>query len=401
MESLVEDFPIIIGMTSIGVSLLTYKYGIKWYNNRLITFYCHDRNWKHLTNNININNDIKNKIRVMQYNILGNGYEDMFEYTNFRYRKWDYRFTRIMAQINAYNPDIICVQETTKSTYENYMKDDMHELGYNNYHVNKNISRERKGYNPVAMTVFYRNNIELINMTYIKFNGLINNYDYTDIIPLNLNNIYNNEYIGKLKYRSDAVMIMHMKYNDKDFIICNSHLFWNPKYSHVKSAQAMLLNKSIINTLKHDWNIDFNSVPIILGIDANSTPNNDNHSTGVYSIMTNGILNKLHQDHPYSKILANIKRKLKIKINSTDNYNEYVSKIDNFDINEDDISKYSFLKEVQFVKNLDDFKSELTWKSVYGIEKEPLYTTKTSDFCDTIDYIVKDIFTIYYDSIFK
>lgn len=53
-----------------------------------------------------------------------------------------------------------------------------------------------------------------------------------------------------------------------EFILANTHLFWNPKYEKIKLNQAKLLCKKI-----EEFNILH--IPVIISGDFNSMPNSD------------------------------------------------------------------------------------------------------------------------------
>ena len=75
--------------------------------------------------------------RIMTYNILTDriAMSTRHNYCKMEYRKWFYRFPRLLAQIQAYEPHIIGLQETTPTSYEHSLRNSF--IGYESIHASR------------------------------------------------------------------------------------------------------------------------------------------------------------------------------------------------------------------------------------------------------------------------
>eukprot|EP01084_Bolivina_argentea_P231624 390557_1 len=98
-----------------------------------------------LVEDIRMNQTKDNIVRVMSYNILADGpnyalgkWVDYCPYgkdgDRLAFRRWSYRGPRILAQIQCYKPDIICMQETTQHTFTSFFEPKLKALGYHGIH---------------------------------------------------------------------------------------------------------------------------------------------------------------------------------------------------------------------------------------------------------------------------
>eukprot|EP01083_Nonionella_stella_P204307 744891_1 len=115
---------------------------------RLVSMYRELRKLKHgdklvIDQNMHQNND--SVVRVMSYNILADGdcyaLGKWYDYCAIgkdgdplAFSKWSYRGPRILAQIQCYSPDILCLQETTHHTFTTYLEPQLFALGYRGIH---------------------------------------------------------------------------------------------------------------------------------------------------------------------------------------------------------------------------------------------------------------------------
>merc|ERR1712228_742198 len=123
----------------------------------------------------------------------------------------------------------------------------------------------------------------------------------------------NYPYLEKLTNRCDIFIILYLQFcqTKKPLIAVNSHLFYDDAFAHTKLAQCLLINKELNDIATKQWKLDVNKVPIIFGVDANSNHFKSNFDafydankvnfSGVYQLMTTGIVKKEHIDHPYTR----------------------------------------------------------------------------------------------------
>lgn len=298
-------------------------------------------------------------VRFMSYNILADRYINDAQYEYLSSEKRDFakhRLPRILAQIEAYLPDIICLQETQYSTFHKYFEPILSDLA--NYGNSKSdislassnsssrmktgskvklkygachATRDLYGLNTIgddlhSLSTFYnRDKYTLLKQRCFRFNELITewkkstacrnngsggedadgnnnntNVDYSKLIGKSLMMMTNkksksktkkktefegNDFIRMLESLPDLMLVLYLSDNvtGRRFVVCNSHLFWNPNYPDIKVGQAWILNecleKYLINNDSDDYKEYFleeypkvEEIPIVLGIDANSLP---------------------------------------------------------------------------------------------------------------------------------
>eukprot|EP01084_Bolivina_argentea_P262585 444108_1 len=112
-------------------------------------------------------------IRVMQYNILANGERwalgPKHHYLDIKYRKWCYRFKRIMAEVKAYNADVICFQEMDATT-EKQIIYSMKEIGYDAYIADRILGPNKP---KQIIGIFWKTNMfTLINKEKFNFSNI-------------------------------------------------------------------------------------------------------------------------------------------------------------------------------------------------------------------------------------
>merc|ERR1719189_3239554 len=121
---------------------------------QLVQFYKTDRLFACCESNNK--NTINESFRVMSWNILADGKNYALswrhDYCDPAYRAWEYRKTRILASILAYAPDIICLQETTRPMFEDFIQPEFARHGYKAVHVSKQNKRVQSD------TICYRAN---------------------------------------------------------------------------------------------------------------------------------------------------------------------------------------------------------------------------------------------------
>eukprot|EP01084_Bolivina_argentea_P278668 476173_1 len=320
-----------------------------------------------------------------------------------QYRKWGFRYQSILCQFQAYSPDIICIQETTPSTWKHKMQPRLKKLGYIGIHAARElVDAKFAGLSQSDCVIWKENKFTKIKHKILRLNKFIKKNNNKNTIP------YDQHYdtllgSNKSMFRSfvascyDVVIVLHFKCNqtNKQFIVCSSHFYWDPNNPEVKSTQALIFNRELEKLLK-EWSPDFmeekesvfdiNKIPIVFGVDSNSLPWKDKKDkfdlflpengaqSGVYRLMINGKLERTHKDHPYCRINEREKRYQKKHNGSIGNVK---------------MSR----KEVEYVGELCDWEIGIKWRSVYSMVnkrnkfKEPMFTNRVHGFTDTIDYI--------------
>ncbi|ETO24803.1 hypothetical protein RFI_12354 [Reticulomyxa filosa] len=381
-------------------------------------------------------------VRVMTYNILADGeayaLSDFYPYTDIKQRQWNYRFPRVLAQIQAYDPDIVCMQETTPRTYNQRCVDllllffffllSIHFVACNSQqemhtHSERERERERSIHQKVFdLSVVYKNKkknikkyknmyikeisssnllqsergalvqsdaiffktstVEVINWQVIRLGSEAEREEHSEVLgPLS------SDFRSSLKTKFDVAIALHCRFqNHSEFVAVTTHLFWNPRFPDLKAAQAFLLSHALHRVMEDEWKLDLAAIPVVIGLDSNSLPFKDVEDifnpklpkeglvSGVYTLWTTGKLPREHLDHPCTRVPY---------------WSEHST-------TEDAVGKFAAYigkKNVEAAKQLPDWSVPKTmiWKSAYKEascdSKEPPFTTKTNTFAGCLDYI--------------
>lgn len=204
--------------------------------------------------------------RILSYNILAQILLDNHSYLYESCSKsdliWNTRFLLISNEISMLKPDVICLQEL-QSSHVNLFNSHLQKFGY------KYIYKQRTGIRRDGCAIFYKENMfELINHQTVEFRQ-----PTTDM--LNRDNI---GIMAKLKPKNESF---------SPFVVCTTHLLYNPKRTDVRLAQLQVFLAEIDRFSYH--NETSQHLPIILTGDFNSLP-----ISPVIRLLTEGRINSVH-----------------------------------------------------------------------------------------------------------
>jgi len=379
------------------------------------------------------------RVRAMSWNILADGksyaLSQRHDYTDLRFREWDYRKARILASILAYNPDICCLQETTGPMYREFIAPQFSKFGYHCVHLLKDRSSAQSD------TVLYRQDrFTLLCSQSIELGPLSDKHGLETFGP--------SHHMFRAFLRKTRNVALMAKFVDKlsptqqQFVVVTGHLFWSPERPHVKSAQIFELNEFLVDTLVDDpkWRIpgvDYTvdrpdivgQLPIIFACDSNSVPRKISTvstkiviTSGVQEIMATGKLDRLHLDHPLTQyrcrharslsydsefdptlaknqtIALNVIRDWKLKCpvkwrSAYDTFNRQRifprDEMDRLDRRTQTVQGLHWRATSSSAFDGLCSKSEMLEEgSAHKMgANEPIFTNKAGEFCDTIDYI--------------
>jgi len=269
----------------------------------------------------------KKSILVMSYNIMAYNFTkyEWFPHCPPQYLDSKYRAPRIIAEIEALNADILCLQECDHDLFLEFYKVNLEALGYNT--IFKIASTNRIVTNVIA----YKKNVFRQE-----------SWEYLDL----------NEGLDKLDdcfHKHKEALILNLTHYESGTTIqvVNTHLFWNPEFEFVKYAQIAKILKYLEDTFKGKW-------PIIFCGDFNSTPNSN-------------VIKYVYKQKP------TLSSNQKGDFNKNKKYIEkfYAESMHNLKLR----SAYDSYK-------VDEFK-----KTNEYAENHPDFTTYTEEFIGTLDYI--------------
>ncbi|XP_035535110.1 protein angel homolog 2 [Morone saxatilis] len=204
---------------------------------------------------------------VMSYNILSqellqdNAY--LYRHCNPAVLHWNHRLPNLLAEIQQYNADILCLQEVQEDHYENQIKPALQALGYQCEY------KKRTGSKPDGCAVIFKSSrLSLLSSNPVEYfrpgDALLDRDNVGLVVLLQLN---------------DAT-----GQSDPSAFICvaNTHLLYNPRRGDIKLAQLAILLAEISRLSRLP---DGSTNPVVLCGDFNSTPRSP-----LYSFLTTGSL---------------------------------------------------------------------------------------------------------------
>lgn len=204
---------------------------------------------------------------VMSYNILSqellqdNAY--LYRHCNPSVLTWSHRLPNLLAEIQQYDADILCLQEVQEDHYENQIKPALQALGYQCEY------KKRTGRKPDGCAVIFKSSrLSLLSsnpVEYFRPGDALLDRDNVGLVVL-------------LQPKVAAGQ------SDPSAFICvaNTHLLYNPRRGDIKLAQLAILLAEISRLSRLP---DGSTNPVVLCGDFNSTP-----WSPLYSFLTTGCL---------------------------------------------------------------------------------------------------------------
>lgn len=183
--------------------------------------------------------------KILSYNILADCYADpdWLKQSKKEDLEFKARSLKILKQIQGFDCDIICLQEVDH--YHDFYKKQFDDLGYKNIYVRK-LGPKHDG---------------------VLIGVKSDRYEIVNSVELDLNS--DPEYANHPDFQRGSVALF-AKIRDiqnpkiEINVLC-THLYWDPKFEHVKYLQTSVICKFLENKLEKDENVvicgDFNSMP--------------------------------------------------------------------------------------------------------------------------------------------
>ncbi|KAM3860967.1 protein angel homolog 2 [Diretmus argenteus] len=204
---------------------------------------------------------------VLSYNILS---QDLLHDNAYLYRhcgpgvlSWENRLPNLLAEIQHYNADVVCLQEVQEDHYHTQIRPALQRLGYQ-CEYKKRTGRKPDG----CAVVFKSSRLSLLSSNPVEFfrpgNDLLDR-DNVGLVLL----LRPNDGIGQ---------------SDPSAFICiaNTHLLYNPRRGDIKLAQLAILLAEIHRMSRLP---DGSTSPVVVCGDFNSTP-----WSPLYHFLTTGCL---------------------------------------------------------------------------------------------------------------
>lgn len=217
---------------------------------------------------------------VMSYNVLCQSYTAKYTYTPPISLALQFREQLALREIRQLNPSILCLQEVSGFSYFNVWLPAMRMAGYEGIFKQKGSAKDvppsHVGNIDGCATFWRRDQFGLLEEWAFEY-GLLVSENHTD--PELLKSKDSERLTGKDQVGL-IVVLRHLESSER-VIVANTHIFWNPKYSDVKTIQACLLVEEVERTARRYQNPTSTSrnnqlaTPLIICGDFNSTPSSD------------------------------------------------------------------------------------------------------------------------------
>ncbi|XP_060847974.1 2',5'-phosphodiesterase 12-like [Rhopalosiphum padi] len=254
----------------------------------------------------------RKSFRVVSYNILAGEYtktkeakNEMYPYCPEEILASSYRHPLVMSELQAYNADIICLQEVDKLFFHRELCLILEQYGHMTGLYFKKNGRRNEG-----LCCFYNTNtFALLEQFDISLNDLTTIELYCGPI---IKEIMKDEKWKQGLEKRTVFQVLALELNSdykQILLVCNTHLISDPEGDFIRLFQA-LIELIIINKIKQNITKDYpeSNVSVIFCGDFNSTP-----ESGVNDLVTNLLL---PEEHRTIKMLNDLKSNLDFKMDS-------------------------------------------------------------------------------------
>ncbi|GMH36394.1 hypothetical protein BSKO_04262 [Bryopsis sp. KO-2023] len=240
------------------------------------------------------------RFRAVTYNILANCYA--YEPENLHCPRevllWESRSPRILAELESYDADIVCLQEVEKNAFEEVFEPKFLSNGYEGLYCSKSPLVPQGFEEGVAL--FYRTSM---------FDRIASQ---SDLFSSNFSKAGTGQFFKAVRTRGDSYImaLLDHKPSGVPLLTCNVHPYAHPKWPDVRMAQMHSLMGCISTfmerqALPKDPKImimgDFNSIWRKLETDRYDNIEGRYLVSGVHKLLTEGSVDEYHLHHPFKR----------------------------------------------------------------------------------------------------
>ncbi|CAF4872485.1 unnamed protein product [Rotaria sp. Silwood1] len=283
-----------------------------------------------------------NKIRLVSYNILANGYASstdaqqmIYPYCSQDFLEHDYRKPLLLKEILGYHADIISLQECDTTFYQRELSFILKQNGYlSDMKIKSDSVREGEA-------IFYRTDRFIaIGSHNIKIGEYLRDAEHLEYIrrrcslvsEINTHLLERNTALqagvrmdrrwstsGSPKGGRFRILALQLQEQSNEvFLICNTHLYFHPTADIVRCLQAMIAFERI-KEIKQFYEEQNKNVSIIWSGDFNA-----NVTSLAYHLLFTGVLltdtNHRSYNEDYDKIIKDFDYKSPIELSTYSNY---------------------------------------------------------------------------------
>ncbi|WIA09735.1 hypothetical protein OEZ85_009114 [Tetradesmus obliquus] len=212
------------------------------------------------------------KIRMVTYNILADKYSSFNAYCPPQFLAWQYRYPRLLAELEAYAADLLFLQEVEESVFQEQLQPRLQQRGYSSLFHPRRSPQGSPGPDEGVSLHFRASTFTRIDSLGVR----LGDADLTEaLLPAaccSNPRHRHNRFLPTLAQREEGCLMALLRHepSQRHLLAVSTHLFWNPLFPDVKLAQAALLCSSIARFLQQH-RLAPGDVPLVVGGDFNST----------------------------------------------------------------------------------------------------------------------------------
>lgn len=243
--------------------------------------------------------------RMVTYNILYDDFctskfskQKIYPFATNEVLDIERRQVRLLQELLAYHPDLVCLQECGQKVFERFLLPAMEACGYGGHYANKSGSvREGCGF------LYRRERFALMGTTTINLNWETLERQHPKLAAEVAMHVELKEALSNITAIGATLLLREVNTN-KELVLANTHLFYHANACHIRILQTYILlhhlkecaqrrcfSKEARDGEDNDETLLCGDTtrPIILGGDCNFT-----HTTGAYRLVTTG---QVEEDH--------------------------------------------------------------------------------------------------------
>ena len=202
---------------------------------------------------------------------------------------WEHRLELLLAELRAYDADVLCLQEVQRQHFEEHLQPRLRELGYDGAYAPRNVpaaltpEKRALGRAPDGVAIFYRRaRMELVETEAVVYREGECDAPAGSELAAGLAGAEGGALLARLRVVGSAAQL----------VAVSTHLWHEPSRPDCRLAQAQVLTTALQAFVQRAGP----GTGVVLGGDFNSEPD-----SGVYELLSRGCLEARHPDHPSAR----------------------------------------------------------------------------------------------------